>query len=138
VDIPDVDLVMQWRLQPHLTLPTLWQRRGCAETLKTSMAVSMVLVEPRYMLPKSLPPGSVLTRYQQPVCVGNEEIRIVVQKLGEQFYADRDCGKKTKTGSLYERVDQPLLFYLNKTGCKCTVGMAAFVDAAAFKGTRNS
>jgi len=87
---------------------------------------------------ESLPPGSVFTRYQQPVCAGNEEIRIVVRQLVEQFYTDRDCGKKTKTSSCYERVDPPLLFNLNTTGCRCRAVMAAFVDAAAFEGTRES
>jgi len=55
-----------------------------------------------------------------------------------QFYPDRDCGKITKTGSCYERVDLPQLLYPNTTGCRCRAVMAAFVDAAAFEGTRES
>ena len=138
VDIPDVDVVIQWRLHPHLTLATLWQRIGRAGRLKTRIAVSEIYVEPRYMLPESLPPGSVVTGYQQPLCAGNEEIRIAARQLVEQFYPDRDCGKMTKTGSCYERVDLPLLFYLNTTGCRCRAVMAAVLDAAAFQGTRES
>jgi len=138
VDIPDVDLVIQWRLHPHLTVAYLWQWIGRAGRLKTRIAVAVIFVEPWYMLPESLPPGSVFTGYQQPGCPGNEEIRIVVRQLVEQLYTERDCGKKTKTGSCYERIDPPLFFNLNTTGCRCREVMAGFVDAAAFEGTRES
>jgi len=96
VDILDVDLVIQWRLHPHLTLATLWPRIGRARRQKTRFAVMVIFVEPQFTLPESLPPGSVFTGYQQPVHAGNEEIRIVVWQLVEQFYTDRDCGKTLK------------------------------------------
>jgi len=78
VHIPDVHVVIQWRLHPHQTLATLRQRIGRAGRIKTRIAVSVIFVEPRYMLPESHPPGSVFTGYQQPRCAGNVEIRIAV------------------------------------------------------------
>ena len=49
--------------------------------------------------------------------------------------------KQTQTGrakvsSPYQKIDPAVLFYLNTSGCRCRAVMAAFMDAAAFTGTR--
>jgi len=50
VDIPDIEVVMQWKISPHLTIATLWQRIGRAGRYPEVKAISVQFVDQKQIL----------------------------------------------------------------------------------------
>lgn len=55
VDIPDIDVVIQWDISEHLTLAMLWQRIGRAGRDPGLKALSIVFIFSKHLLPVTIP-----------------------------------------------------------------------------------
>lgn len=129
VDIPDIDVVIQWDISENLTLVMLWQRFGRAGRDPGLNALAIVFVFEKHILPQEIPEGSIREGFNYPV--DHREIERT-KKLIERFYDGANPSTRSAAPTAYHKVDPPILWYLNTTGCRARSMMASFADTTAF------
>jgi hypothetical protein len=129
VDIPDIEVVMQWKISPHLTIATLWQRIGRAGRDPKVKAISVLFVDQKQILPKEIPEGSEWVDFDLAV---SEQTAERIRELIKRMYVRVENGNLIATAMPYHCVEPPILWYVNTTGCRCRRVMAIFLDYKAF------
>jgi hypothetical protein len=129
LDIPDIDVVMQWKISPHLTIATIWQRIGRAGRDPEVQAISELFVDQKQILPKEIPEGSEWVDFNLTVSEQTEER---IRELIKRMYVVVENGNLIATATSYHRVDPSILWYLNTTGCRCRCVMAIFLNYNVF------
>ena len=132
VNIPDIKIIVQWKLAGQLTIATLWQRIGRAGRDQSLRAISVIFVEERHILPSNVE-GSDFEKYGMRVELESE---IAVRDFVRTMYAGRNSHKKERAPSAYHIIDPAVLFYVNTRGCHCRAIMALFEDGTAFAAQR--
>lgn len=129
VDIPDVDVVIQWDISEHLTLAMLWQRFGRAGRDPSLDALAIAFVFEKHLLPLDIPEGSIWEGFNHPVDYKEiERTKTLVRK----FYENVNPSTRFAALTPYHKVDPTILWYINTTGCRARSIMASFVDSTAF------
>lgn len=138
VDIPDIEVVIQWKISKHLSLASLVQRIGRAGRDDRVKAVAVTMAEERYFLPKGIvDTESSLAELTCPVSGETEEKTKAI--IGGLYVRDPDTGKRSRGASTpYANLDPALVWLINTTGCRSRLIMANFVDRDAFNGERAS
>lgn len=131
VDIPDITIVIQWDISEHLTLAMLWQRIGRAGRDPNLNALAIVFIFDKHVLPLAIPGESIWSGFNHPVDHTNIE---QTKEFVGKFYNHANLSSTTRSTALtaYHKVDPPILWYLNTSGCRARSMMASFVDTAAF------
>lgn len=124
INIPDIKRVIQWKIFDLLTLATLVQRIGRAGRDTGILAVTVVFVEKRHILPNDMSKAAAdISFARDPVTQDNEQAtRITVKRMYEGNMQIR------KEGGLspFHCLDPPLLWYINTLGCRRRLSLACF------------
>lgn len=138
VDIPDIEVVIQWKISKHLSLASLVQRIGRAGRDERVKAVAITMVEDNLFLPKGIVnTDSSLADLTCPVSRDTEDKTKAI--IGELYFRNPDTGKRSRGASTpYADLDPALVWLINTTGCRSRLIMANFVDRDAFNGERAS
>jgi len=106
VDIPDIEVVMQWKISPHLTIATLWQPIGKAGRDTEVKAISVLFRSQKQSLPKEIPEGSGWVDINLTVFEHTEER---IQELIKHMYIAVENGTLIANATSYLTVDPPIL-----------------------------
>jgi superfamily II DNA helicase RecQ len=113
VDIPDIEVFMQWKISSHLIRANIWQCIGRAGRDPEVKANSVLYVDRTLILPNEIPEGSEwaycdLAGTEQP----EEGIRVLIKCM----YQGVENGYLIATAMPYYCFDQPILRYVNTMG----------------------
>jgi hypothetical protein len=106
VDIPDMEIVMQSNISPHLTIATIWLPIGRARRDPEVKAISVLFVDQKQILPKEIPEGSKWVDFDLPAS-GQTEERI--RELIKRMYVEVENENLIATATSYHRVDPHIL-----------------------------
>lgn len=137
VDIPDIQIVVQWKIAKHLTLAGLVQRIGRAGRDPTVKAVAVVMAEQSYFLPRVPTDATKEFDDLRSAVLANAESESETNRIIGELYFGRLSSRPTKSPTPYHKIDPALLWMLNTSGCRCRLIMAMFSDRDAFKGIRD-
>lgn len=124
MDIPNIQIVVQFRISKNLTLADLWQRLGrCARDQKIH-GLAVVFVADHIL------PDGVKTQFVQKVEYSR---RADILAFTRNLYS-------TDPNSVYRdlKIDPPLLWMLNTHGCRVQVLLASFDDPDTYSSAKCS
>ena len=130
VDIPDIRRVIQWTIVEHSTLATILQQIGHAAQRIEILAVAVVFVESKHILPEDM--TNAVEDYffaRLPVAKGEKD---ATEKIVLSMYKDNMQIRKEGDLSAFHKVDPPLLWFLNTTGCRRRLALACFADDSVY------
>lgn len=108
MNIPDIERVIQWKIIDHLTLATLIQRIGRAARDITILAVVVVFMEKKHILPKDMTNAAAEVAFaRQPVTPDNEP---ATRQIVKTMYEGNMQIRKEGGLSPFHHVDPPLLW----------------------------
>ncbi|KAH0613011.1 uncharacterized protein H6S33_009391 [Morchella sextelata] len=131
INFPDIDVIVQWGIMPHLTLAAVWQRIGRAARDSTRHAVACIFVQERYFLPEENDrPGNEggfyfgWRRAADPA--RRQSMEEFLRGLYSALAADVRC--------VLDNIDPALVWFLNTAGCRWRAGICAFGDPSWISG----
>ena len=130
VDIPDIRRVIQQTIVKHSTLTTIFQQIGRVAQKIEIMAVAVIFVESKHILPKDM--TNAVEDYFfacLPVAKGEKD---ATEKIVSSMYKENIQIRKEGDLSAFYKVDPPLLQFLNTTGCCRRLALACFADDCAY------
>ena len=129
VDIPDIRCVIQWTIVKHSTLATIFQQIGRAAQRIEILAVVVVFVESKNILPEDMTNATKDYFFARlPVAKGEKDI---IEKIVSSIYKDNMQIRKEGNLSAFHKVDPPLLWFFNTTGCHRRLALVCFADDSA-------
>jgi hypothetical protein len=138
VHVPDVMIVVQWKLSDLVTMAALWQRLGRAGRNPAVSAISVVFADSRFFLAGGQDCPEKYRGYAQGVIPGDSTSSNSVRDLISTFYKDKNPSDHVSPsdrvrGELsYALLDPAVLFYINTLGCRCRAALATFADPSAY------
>jgi superfamily II DNA helicase RecQ len=130
MNIPNIEVVIQYRLSENITLSDLWQRLGRCARDQAICGLALVFVDEKFILPYQFDDSASHTAmeiYTRPVTSHQE-----VHELYTAMY-NRSPGSVVPTGSSpYSKLDPGILWLVNTYGCRAKVLLACFDDQETF------
>lgn len=126
INLPDIRRAIQFKISDYIMLPKLFQRLGRGERDVSCLAVAMVFVETREILPDDVHTleGSAFKDLQLPI---TRENRDQTTDIIARLYRKHIKSNAPKTGNSYQRTDPVVLWFLNTIGCRRQMVLACFI-----------
>jgi superfamily II DNA/RNA helicase len=100
--IPDLKVVVQWKLSKLVTMTTLWQRLGQAGRDPRINAISIVFADSHFFLPNEQKCPEEYREFTQKVIPGDVASRNRVRHMISTFhYKDKNPSQRVKTDTAY-------------------------------------
>lgn len=130
VNISDIKRVVQWKIYQHLTFAAMLQRIGRAGRDTNILAVSIVFVGKKYIMPRQMSAVAKELSFARSAVTQDSHLTTaqIVRNMYEGNFQIREEGKL----SPYHQVDPPLLWFINMEGCRRRLALACFADRFAF------
>jgi superfamily II DNA helicase RecQ len=121
MNIPNVEIVIQYRLTENVTLADVWQRLGRCARDPSIKGLGLILVDEKYIFPANFAENDEnWAAYTSQVTFDNcQEVKSFISTLYK---------REPKTGSAYFKLDPALLWAVNTYGCRTRVVLAPFED----------
>jgi superfamily II DNA helicase RecQ len=128
MNIPNIEIVIQYRLTENVSLSDLWQRLGRCARSQSIRGLALVLVDEKYILPYQFDDSAsqaAMEIYTHPVTSH--------QQVHELYTAMYDRSSAVLTGrTTYTKLDPGILWLVNTYGCRAKVLLACFDDQDTF------
>jgi superfamily II DNA helicase RecQ len=126
MNIPNVQIVIQYKLTENVTLADVWQRLGRCARDPSIKGLGLILVDEKYILPANFAEDESTARDENWAAYTSEvtfDNRQEVKRFISTLYK-----RDPKAGSAYFKLDPALLWIVNTYGCRTRVVLAAFED----------
>jgi len=129
VDIAAIEVVMQWKISPHLMIATLWLHIGQAGWNLNIKAISVLFGNQKHIIPTEIPQGSECEDYDLAL---SQQTKECIRELIIRMYLSIDNGNLIATTIPYHCVDPLVLWYVNPISSHGRCVMAIILNYNAF------
>ncbi|MCJ1470613.1 hypothetical protein MMC07_009259 [Pseudocyphellaria aurata] len=135
VDIPDIKIIVQWKIARHLSLADLIQRMKRAGQDLSVQAIAVIMTNTSYIIPQDVTAEDEYAKLRSPV---SRKTQSQTQEIIRELYFGRLASRVVKSSTPFDQIDPALLWFINTTGCRSQLVMANFVDRNTYRGERST